>query len=364
MTQPHKKNSPLSQIRFDAAALSEILNTVFRPPVQDVAFLPLQGDASDRKYFRLSFRVPAEKDAPDSAILMQLSEPVAGGEFNFTSVLKFLRGLKLPVPRLYHYDSGRGLVFLEDLGPRTLEDELKRHPEKTETYYRQAVTLLADLHHRATQSAGPDCPAFGLRFDVEKLMWELDFMIEHFVSGLRGVSLSQNGRAALRESLLPLCETLAAEPLCFTHRDYHCRNLMVHDGNLVMIDFQDARMGPCQYDLASLLKDSYVSLKPELRREMIELYIRSKEKLENRSVDRDAFLNMFDLMSIQRNLKAVGTFAYQSVVRGNDRYLQYIPRTLAYVQETLSKRKDLDALQRALRQHVLWQDAHTLENRR
>ncbi len=362
MTQPPENEA--SQIRFDTAYLSEILHSVFRAPVQAVTALPLQGDASDRKYFRLQYRMPSENPAERTAILMQLQEPVAGADTDFTAILKYLQKLELPVPRLYHYDAARGLLFLEDCGPRTMEDELKHHPEKTETCYRQAVELLADLHHRATRALGPDCPAHALRFDVEKLMWELDFMIEHYVTGLKGVSLAESDLADLRRPLLDLCATLAAEETFFTHRDYHCRNLMVKDGNLILLDFQDARMGPCQYDLASLLKDSYFPLEPDFRNEMIEHFIRCKEKNENRSVDRAAFQGIFDRMSIQRNLKAVGTFAFQSVARGNDRYLQYIPQTLTYVTETLTNRPDLAPLNRALQRFVLQGDPLSSENRR
>ena len=353
MTQPPQNHSStLSQARFDTAYLSEILSAVFHLPVEEITVTPLQGDASDRIYFRLTFRLPSENQPERSAILMQLQKPVESEDTDFTSILKFLRKLELPVPRLYHYDSGRGLIFLEDCGPHTLEDELRDHPEKTETYYRQAVELLTDLHHRATRSIGPDCPAHSLRFDVEKLMWELDFMIENYVVTLKQRPLSQNALKELRGALLPLCETLAAEELCFTHRDYHCRNLMAKNGDLFILDFQDARMGPCQYDLASLLKDSYLSLPSNFRAEMIELFIRLKEKNENRTLDRESFHKIFDMMSIQRNLKAVGTFAFQSVARKNDRYLQYIPLTFSYVTETLARRSDLVILNRVLNEHI------------
>ena len=118
---------------------------------------------------------------------------------------------------------------------------------------------------------------------------------------------------------------------------------MVYNGNLKVIDFQDARMGPCQYDLASLLKDSYIVLEETIRKELLEYYIESMHQV-GRKIERDPFYKIFDWMSVQRNLKAIGTFAYQSKVLGNNQYLQHIEPTLEYVRKTLKIRKDLEFL--------------------
>ena len=106
-------------------------------------------------------------------------------------------------------------------------------------------------------------------------------------------------------------------------------------------------MGPCQYDLVSLLKDSYVVLNDSLRSELLEYYI-ERMKQNGREVIREPFYKIFDWMSLQRNLKAIGTFAYQYKVLGNDRYLQYIEPTLDYIRQTLGNRRDLKFLSPAL----------------
>jgi aminoglycoside/choline kinase family phosphotransferase len=122
---------------------------------------------------------------------------------------------------------------------------------------------------------------------------------------------------------------------------------MIHNGKLKVIDFQDARMGPCQYDLVSLLKDSYVVLNESVRSELLEYYIECMEE-NGREVIREPFYKIFEWMSLQRNLKAIGTFAYQHKVLGNDRYLQYIEPTLDYLRQTLGNRRDLEFLSPAL----------------
>ena len=147
--------------------------------------------------------------------------------------------------------------------------------------------------------------------------------MEHYVKGLCQSHLNGREISEIRGHFLSLCQALAKQEPVFTHRDFHSRNLMAQNGNLILIDFQDARRGPCQYDLVSLLKDSYVPLDDKFRNELIERYIQLKEKAEERSVDRQEFHRIFDWMSIQRNLKAVGTFAFQAIVKGNRRYLEY-----------------------------------------
>jgi hypothetical protein len=97
-------------------------------------------------------------------------------------------------------------------------------------------------------------------FDVEKLTWELEFFVKYFILGYRGVALKDSERSALQEEWAAIVNELAAEPRVLCHRDYHSRNLMLSDGSLYIIDFQDARMGPDTYDLASLLRDSYVDI--------------------------------------------------------------------------------------------------------
>jgi len=338
--------------RFDADFLASVLQILYPAAKWDIICSVVTGDASDRQYFRLELRDTDGSDKKQSLIIMQLANPVEGEETDFTRILKFLRQLNLPVPDLLHFDGEKGLLFLEDCGDITLEAEINRRPGDKPALYRQAVKLLWDMHQRATENIQPDIPAHPLRFDVEKLMWEFDFMLEHYVGGHHRSALTLADKQKIHQHFIPLCETLAAEPLVFTHRDYHCRNLMCVENELVLLDFQDARMGPCQYDLASLLRDSYVEIDYDLRLELIDYYIDLHDSQAQIKIDRQKFLKIFDCMSIQRNLKAIGTFAFQSVTKRNDRYLEYVPRTLGYVRETLSNRPELDALAKVLQQYI------------
>ena len=132
------------------------------------------------------------------------------------------------------------------------------------------------------------------------------------------------------------------------HRDYHSRNLMLTGGRLCIIDFQDARMGPDTYDLASLLRDSYVDISGNTLDEFIAYFLALK-----RVTGEDAeFRRRFDVMAVQRNVKALGTFGYQTTSRANPVYIQYMARTLRYTRENLHKYPRFGRLTDILATHV------------
>jgi len=182
-------------------------------------------------------------------------------------------------------------------------------------------------------------------------MWEFDHFIEYGIEKRAGKALPDKDRHAIRTEMRKLAEVMAAQPRVFTHRDYHSRNLMVQDGRLRVLDFQDALMGPASYDLASLLRDSYLSLDQGLIDELVIRYLEGRARA-SAPLDRVTFLRLFDLTSIQRNLKAAGRFVYIAREKHNDRYLQYVPRTLGYVRRNLEHYRDLHPLRKALARYV------------
>ena len=145
--------------------------------------------------------------------------------------------------------------------------------------------------------------------------------------------LSDAQRAAIGEEWSAIASELAGEPRVLCHRDYHSRNLMLHGDSLFIIDFQDARMGPDTYDLVSLLRDSYVDLVDREVDDLIAYFL----ALKGRNQDDLEFRRRFDVMALQRNLKALGTFGYQTIARRNTVYIQYMPRTLRYARTNLER---------------------------
>jgi aminoglycoside/choline kinase family phosphotransferase len=204
------------------------------------------------------------------------------------------------------------------------------------------------IQRRGVELEAPGYVPYGISFDVEKLTWELDFFTKHFLEAYRGVTLADDERATLRAEFSIIIQELAAEPRVLCHRDYHSRNLMFRDGQLYVIDFQDARMGPDTYDLVSLLRDSYLDLTEQTVAELIAYFL----ALRGLTGTEAEFRRRFDVMALQRNLKALGTFGYQTTARRNPVYIQYIPRTLRYVRNNLEQNPRFERLREILATHV------------
>ncbi len=306
--------------------------------------VPLSGDASTRRYYRLI--------GPEGTQILSLHlEPFDAPHLPFIVIRNLMAGWGIPVPRILTEDGPRGILVLEDLGDLTLQEALRgASARQREEFYRTAVDQIVTLQRQSSQAAqGPQRAAcFQVAFDIEKLAWELHYFLKHFLEGHRGANLSVEDRSVLAESFHRLSEEIASWPRVLCHRDYHSRNLMVHGDRLVWIDFQDARMGPATYDLVSLLRDSYVDVEDEFAEERAEEFRQKALPGEHREI----FGRRFDLMSVQRNLKALGTFGYQASVKGNRVYLPYIPRTLASARRNLSRYPELGPLWRVLANHI------------
>jgi aminoglycoside/choline kinase family phosphotransferase len=310
-----------------------------------LSVLPLTGDASDRRYFRVRL-----ERAP-SVVLAVHAGAIEFEQMPFASVSRLMQAVPLPVPAILHHSDPLGIIGLEDLGDVTLQAHLgTAAPAEHAAHYRTAVEFIALLQRRGEELASSRYAPYGVAFDVEKLMWELEFFVKHFLVAYRGAAPSEADRRALGDEWADMAQELAGEPRVLCHRDYHSRNLMLHEGALVIIDFQDARMGPNTYDLASLLRDSYVDLAPDRVDDLVAYF----EALIAGAGPADAtqFRRRFDLMSLQRNLKALGTFGYQTTSRGNPVYIQYIPRTLSYVRANLEKYPRFARLREVLARHV------------
>ena len=346
------KESDSPQGRFDGDYLKSWLEPLVKEPVSRFEFFTLKGDASDRSYFRFHYYVKSHPTKKSSIIVMQLKEASSEKEPDFNRMQKFLKNLDMPVPEILYYDAERGLLFLEDGGDMHLEDITTNSPDNIILWYQKAIDLIVAMQTRVTKNMRPYCPAYALKFDVEKLMWEMDFMIKHYIQGFLKRELNQDEESKVRTALLRLCETLAEEEKVFVHRDFHSRNLMIRKDTIMLLDFQDARMGPRQYDLVSLLKDSYVTLNEETRNELLSYYLQRMEQEQDQPIVHASFLKIFDSMSIQRNLKAIGTFAFQYMEHKNERYLEYLNPTLQHIRDTIHSQPDLERLGQVLKQVI------------
>jgi N-acetylmuramate 1-kinase len=335
----------MEQRTADGVQLRERINRFLRASglaTDRARVVPLTGDASDRRYFRI---IPA--DGPPFVVALHTSA-IEFATLPFANVADLLQQIPLPVPIILGHSDELGIVALQDLGDVTLQAHLGTEPlTEHVALYRQAVAFVEVLQRRGGELQSDRHVPYTIAFDVEKLTWELNFFVKHFIEGFRASPLSSSEREAFDTESAAIVEELAAEPRVLCHRDYHSRNLMLHDGSLYIIDFQDARMGPDTYDLVSLLRDSYMDI-PERQAEDLIAYFQA---LKGRPED-TSFRRRFDLMALQRNLKALGTFGYQTMTRRNTVYIQYIPRTLRYVRDNLEKYPRFARLRDVLAAHI------------
>ena len=309
--------------------------------------VPLAGDASSRKYFRIVHQ--------DRSWVLMAWEPFEDVEkYPFLSVLKHFRKHRIRVPQVNRVSAEAGLILLEDLGDLTLERKFWENQDQSLAlpYYFQAVDELIKIHYQASDDRATDCTAFEISFDKEKFLWEMNYGREHLIEKLAGVKLTPAESAELDKCFSSICEKLDKEPKYISHRDYHSRNLMLKLGQMRVIDFQDARMGPIQYDLVSLIHDSYVDLNKESQEKILADYLLKAAEF-NSNLSLEQFRHIFQLQMIQRCFKACGSFASFFNNRNDLRYLKYIKPTIKKVAIALKDQPEYQGFLKVIEDHNL-----------
>ncbi len=302
---------------------------------RDFKIFALAGDASSRRYFR----VVAEND---SWVLMDWDPFVDDGNYPFLNVLDHFAKNHVQVPNVIAKSPAEGLVMLEDLGDLTLERKFweNQNQELILPFYKLTIDELLKIHYEASADRS-DCVAFKVAFDTDKLLWEMNYGREHLLVKLCDIKFSSKVTSEIDKVFLNICETLHAEPKFIAHRDYHSRNVMIKLGKMRVIDFQDARMGAIQYDLVSLLRDSYVDMDASIEQQLIDYYLAGRMQVAKKNnlaqISRSEFDHVYEIQTIQRCFKACGSFSSFYNMRQDTRYLKYIHNTLLRVRSSLEK---------------------------
>lgn len=302
----------------------------------------LTGDASTRRYYRVLFDLHAY------VVCLDTPREEHQGDSDFIRVLRTLENSGVRVPKVFDQDSERGYYLEEDLGDQTFLRELSSCQSREEelALYNKALDLLLGLH-RVNLNEYPNEVYNQRAFDMEKLMFEMNFTLQQFIEGLMGYAQNGYPKAAMLQDLESICREVSEGPWVFTHRDYHSRNIMVKDGELVVIDFQDARKGVPQYDLASLLEDCYYELSSENHNILLQRYWNEFGK-EVWNGDEADFMRKYRLMAIQRIFKAIGSFAYIYRLRADIRYLRHIGRAFERLKAILFELNEYHTLKKQL----------------
>ncbi|HWW61573.1 MAG TPA: phosphotransferase [Thermoanaerobaculia bacterium] len=280
---------------------------------------PLAGDASVRAYFRIG------KPDGETVILTYYPEEVRPQLQRFLDAYAAVAP-HARIPRLLHSSDLAALQV--DVGDRTLYDVLHHDREEGIRLYREAIAMLIPFQRAASDLNAP--------FTAEFFRRELDMTCEFYVGKLMGADV-----APLEPLLKKIADNIAQHPYVICHRDYHGQNLHIQNSVIYMIDYQDLRMGPDTYDLASLLRDRGVAriIGDETELELLDEYARVAGIEQKAALRRRYFETL-----LQRSIKILGTFSKQPIVRGRMHYLDFIPATLESIDRCIAELPDFAAL--------------------
>ncbi|MCF8058032.1 MAG: phosphotransferase [Bacteriovoracaceae bacterium] len=298
----------------------------------------LTGDASSRRYYRV--------DCTEKQFVVCLQQPLeGGGRDSFVDMQSLLTREQIRVPHIYDVDLERGYLLEEDLGDQTLLGFLSklRSPREELEAYEGALRELIKIHSIKKDNY-LDSSFASLFFDKEKLMSEVAFTVKQLIEGLFSQALSEEKKKVLETTFEGICQTLASQKMVVTHRDYHSRNIMMKNSELIVIDFQDARMGIPQYDLVSLLEDCYYKISRQNKHALKKMYWEEFLKDKEYQSSFEEFSILYDKMAIQRIFKALGSFAYIYRLRGDIRYLKYIGYAFEKLRDILFRYKEFNQL--------------------
>ncbi len=279
---------------------------------------PLAGDVGARQYVRV--------DHPQVGTALVVLHPLDTPEkaddsyFEFRALQAFLDPV-IHVPTILQFHDADRCLLVEDLGDTTLEQRLVEHPEEEVHWAEQAGWMLATLAGPLTLGAPGHTFFMQRSFDEAKFTFEWEYCRVNFFRDF----LEKDPPRWLDRLMEEVHASLETRARFFTHRDFHVRNLMVHGGRLVALDFQDARRGAATYDLASIRFDGYWDWSKEAGRQLV------APLQDELGWSAEALGEELNLSGIQRNLKALGTFGHQLVHRHKAHFAPAIPRTLRHL---------------------------------
>jgi aminoglycoside/choline kinase family phosphotransferase len=298
----------------------------------------LAGDAGFRRYYRLNTH---------PSLIAVNSPPLKEKNPAYVKLSLFLQSHGIKTPKIHAVNFDQGFMLLEDFGERLFQYQLA-HEEPTKLYDSAESVLLEIQGCVADQRILP-------AYDQCKLGEELALFEQWFVNKLLGISLEANEKALLQQLYTDLIDNALQQPQVTVHTDYHSRNLMLLDnGNLGVIDFQDAMCGPITYDLVSLLKDCYVRW-PEawVKKRALDFKRRLEQSGSLSATDDCQFMRWFDLMGLQRHIKVLGIFARLALRDNKNAYLQDIPLVVRYSVEVISSYSETAAFSDWFKHRIL-----------
>lgn len=317
---------------------------------------PLCGDASFRRYFRVNA-------GDQGAFIAMDAPPDKESTSDFVSIAQSWRAEQIYTPEIFAEDESQGFLLISDFGDQLYLNAIQSsesHYEKAIELYDQAFDTLLKIQLSDSPKGHP-LP----KYDRPTLIQEMRLFTEWLLPQTLNIELDDQEAADIERCFKQLVDSAMTQPQHPVHRDYHSRNLMVlQDLNTPgVLDFQDAVIGPVTYDLVSLLRDCYIAWPEEAVEHWVKQYYEQSKEARLHDATWRSFQRWFDLMGLQRHLKAAGIFSRLMVRDGKKGYLPDIPQTLDYILTVSARYKEMKALHDLMQMRIMPVAEHLLPRR-
>jgi aminoglycoside/choline kinase family phosphotransferase len=295
--------------------------------VDEIKIKPIEKGGSDRKFYRI--------DCPaDQALILVKYNLEREENRHYVQIAKFLNSHGIRVPRIYFHDPTEGLIWIEDLGERDLYSYHDESWLVRRVFYESAIDEILKLHSLPESVCAEMKEHLPAEFNAALYRWEQKYFFDNCLGRYFRIDESKRKELATLSRLREIPKQLASLPRVLVHRDFQSQNIIIQNGQANLIDFQGMRPGLAEYDLASLVYDPYVDFTETERAELIAYY---REQQSKSGTARDGnFDSTLRLCAMQRLMQALGAYGYLGLVKGNQNFLQYIPRAVRSLRDTVA----------------------------
>jgi aminoglycoside/choline kinase family phosphotransferase len=306
-----------------------------RLDVDHIKIRPIEKGGSDRKFYRIHC-------SADQALILVKYNLEREENRHYVQIAQFLDAHGIRVPKIYFHDPAEGLIWIEDLGERDLYSYRDESWLVRRAFYESALDQIGKLHSLPESVCVEMKEHLPAEFNAALYRWEQKYFFQNCLGRYFSVGESKRKELAALPGLREIAKHLASLPRVLVHRDFQSQNIIIQNGQANLIDFQGMRPGLAEYDLASLLYDPYVELTEAERAELI-AYYRGRQ-LENGATINGDFDFTLRLCAMQRLMQALGAYGFLGLVKGHKHFLEYIPRAVRSLRETVTNIDNLKPL--------------------
>jgi aminoglycoside/choline kinase family phosphotransferase len=301
--------------------------------VDEIKITPIEKGGSDRRFYRVHC-------SPEQTLILVKYNLDREENRHYVHIAQFLAANGIRAPKIYHHDPDEGLIWIEDLGERDLFSYRDESWLVRRAFYESALDEVAKLHGLPESVCVEMRGHLPAEFNAALYLWEQNYFFENCLGRHFQIAASKTKQLAALPALSEIAQRLARRPRVLVHRDFQSQNILMRNGQAYLIDFQGMRPGLPEYDLASLLYDPYVDLSEAERVQLIAHY--RGHQNGNELASRIGLEETLRLCAMQRLMQALGAYGFLGLVRGHKNFLQYIPKALSSLRNTVAK---IDGLQ-------------------